>query len=73
VLGSGAEDTTSVLWLAASAIAADVDHPRQAMLVLFIQERLLEGIMVLKLAQRAEAIKALLGSPLRQGPTRAYR
>jgi hypothetical protein len=73
VLGSGAEDTTSALWLAATAIAADVGHPRQAMLVLFIQERLLQGIMVLKLAQRVEAIEMLLGSPLRRGLTRAYR
>ncbi len=73
VLGSGAEDTTSALWLAASAIAADVGHPRQAMLMLFIQERLLQGIMVLKLAQRVEAIETLLGSPLRRGLTRAYR
>jgi hypothetical protein len=73
VLGSGAEDTTSALWLAASAIAADVGYPGQAMLALFIQERLLEGIMILKLAQRAEAIEALLGSPLRRGLTRAYR
>jgi hypothetical protein len=73
VLGSGAEDTTSALWLAASAIAADVGHPKQDMLPLFIQERLLQGIMVLRLAQRAEAIEALLGSPLRRGLTRAYR
>jgi hypothetical protein len=73
VLGSGAEDTTSALWLAASAIAADVGHPKQAMLVLFIQERLLQGIMVLKLAQRVEAIETLLESPLRRGLTRAYR
>lgn len=73
VLGSGAEDTTSALWLAASAIAADVGHPRQAMLVLFIQERLLQGIMVLRLAQRVEAIETLLGSPLRRSLTRAYR
>jgi hypothetical protein len=73
VLGSGAEDKTSALWLAASAIAADVGHPTQAMLVLFIQERLLEGIMKLRLAQRAEAIETLLGSPLRRGLTRAYR
>jgi hypothetical protein len=73
VLGSGAEDTTSALWLAASAIAADVGHPRQAMLVLFIQERLLQGIMVLRLAQRVEAMETLLGSPLRLGLTRAYR
>ena len=73
VLGSGAEDTTSALWLAASAIAADVGHPKQAMLVLFIQERLLQGIMVLKLAQRVEAIETLLGSPLGRGLTRAYR
>jgi len=73
VLGSGAEDTTSALWLAASAIAADVGHPKQAMLVLFIQEQLLQGIMVLRLAQRVEAIETLLGSPLRRGLTRAYR
>ena len=73
VLGSGAEDTTSALWLAASAIAADVGHQGQAMLVLFIQERLLQGIMVLRLAQRVEAIETLLGSPLRRGLTRAYR
>jgi hypothetical protein len=73
VLGSGAQDTTSALWLAASAIAADVGHPKQAMLVLFIQERLLQGIMVLKLAQRVEAIETLLEPPLRRGLTRAYR
>jgi len=64
VLGSSAEDTTSALWLAASAIAADVGHPKQAMLVLFIQERLLQGIMELKLAQRVEAIETLLGPSL---------
>jgi hypothetical protein len=67
VLGSGAEDTTSALWLAASAIAADVGHQSDAMLVLFIQERLLEGIMKLKLPQRAEAIETLLGPPLGWG------
>jgi hypothetical protein len=73
VLGSSAEDTTSALWLAASAIAADVGHPRHAMLVLFIQEQLLQGIMVLRLAQRVEAIETLLGPSLRRGLTRAYR
>jgi|HubBroStandDraft_6_1064221.scaffolds.fasta_scaffold183234_1 hypothetical protein len=69
VLGSGAEDTTSALWLAASAIAADVGHQNQsqAMLVMFIQERLLEGIMKLKLPQRLEAIEPLLGPPLGWG------
>ena len=67
VLGSGAEDTTSALWLAASAIAADVGLQSQAMLVLFIQERLLEGIMKLKLPQRVEAIETLLGPPLGWG------
>jgi hypothetical protein len=61
VLGSGAWDTTSALWLAASAIAADVGHSSQRMLVLFIQERLLQGIMELKLAQRVEAIETLVG------------
>ena len=73
MLGSGAEDTTTALWLAASAIAADLGHPKQAVLVLFIQERLLQGIMVLKLAQRVEAIETLLEPPLRRGLTRAYR
>jgi hypothetical protein len=73
VLGSGAEDTTSALWLAACAIAADVGHSGQAMLVLFIQEQLLQGVMVLRLAQRAGAIETLLGSTLRGGLTRAYR
>ena len=67
VLGSGAEDTTSALWLAASAIAADVGHQSDAMLLLFIQERLLEGIMKLKLPQRAEAIETLLGPLLGWG------
>ena len=67
VLGSGAEDTTSALWLAASAIAADVGHQSQGMLVLFIQERLLEGIMKLKLPQRVEAMETLLGPPLGWG------
>jgi hypothetical protein len=67
VLGIGAEDATSALWLAASAIAADVGHQSQAMLVLFIQERLLEGIMKLKLPQRLEAIEPLLGTPLGWG------
>ena len=66
VLGSSAEETTSALWLAASAIAADVGHPRQPMLVLFIQERLLQGIMELKLAQRVEAIETLLRPSLRR-------
>jgi hypothetical protein len=67
VLGSGADDTTSALWLAASAIAADVGHQSQAMLALFIQERLLEGIMKLKLPQRVEVMETLLRPPLGWG------
>ena len=73
VLGSSAEDTTSALWLAASAIAADVGHPRQRMLVLFIQERLLQGIMELRLAQRTEAIETLLGRSLPWSLVSAWR
>jgi hypothetical protein len=59
LLGSGPEDRSSALWLAACTIAADVGNPRQAAPVLIIQNGLLRGLSALKFPERVSRLVAV--------------
>jgi hypothetical protein len=60
LLGKSAEDRNCAVWLATSTISEDVGHPKQIALALLIQNRLLQGLINLNLAERVKAMEMLL-------------
>lgn len=59
-LGASGWDTSSAVWLAANTIAADVGCPKQGILVMLIQKRLMQGLIELNLPERVRVIETLL-------------
>ena len=61
LFGDSAHDRTGAVWLAASAISEDVDHPNDLILAMLIKNRLMQGFINLSLPDRVEAIEELVG------------